>query len=112
MVISLGIRRSCCFEWHLYTNGNPLTIENLFIDGLASRLYAESSELNCSGSMDIGLKEQFVAGTSTVTFTGGIVHEINTNTTFYAMRCLASGATLQFEFGTTTYVTHMVDLKI
>ncbi len=51
----------------------------------------------------------FTAGTSTVTFNGAGIQTLSGSTTFYALKALTSGATLQFTQGTTQYVTNMVD---
>ena len=46
-----------------------------------------------------------------MTFTGASVHTLFGSTTFYGLRSLAPGATLQFQAGATTYATHMVDFQ-
>ncbi|MBW1803088.1 MAG: hypothetical protein JRJ85_20435, partial [Deltaproteobacteria bacterium] len=53
----------------------------------------------------------FECNESTVTFTGAIEHQLTGATTFYGFKCLATGATLQFTAGTTTYAKHMIDFE-
>ena len=53
----------------------------------------------------------FTAGTSTVTFTGAVEHELTGDTTFYGLHSIISGATLQFEANTTFYATNMMDFE-
>ncbi len=53
----------------------------------------------------------FTPGTSTVTFNGSRIQTLSGSTTFYALRALTSGATLQFTNGTTQYATNMVDFE-
>jgi hypothetical protein len=53
----------------------------------------------------------FVAGASTVIFNGTGVQRLSGSTTFYGLRALTSGATLQFSAGTTQYVTNKVEFR-
>jgi hypothetical protein len=55
----------------------------------------------------------FNAGTSTVTFCtlNSPLCTLSGSTTFYALRALISGATLQFTPGTTQYVTNLVEFR-
>ncbi len=51
------------------------------------------------------------AGNSTVTFSGAGIQKLSGATTFYALRDITSGATLQFTVGTTNYVTSIVEFR-
>ncbi len=48
---------------------------------------------------------------STVTFTGTGIQQLSGATTFYALRDITSGATLQFAVGTTNYATSIVEFR-
>jgi len=51
----------------------------------------------------------FTVNNSTVTFNGSGEQQLTGSTTFYGFKALTSGSTLQFEAGTTTYITNMVE---
>jgi len=53
----------------------------------------------------------FTGTGSTVTFNGSSVSNLSGATTFYALKALTSGSTLQFTAGTTQYVTSFLDLE-
>ncbi|MFN0117654.1 MAG: FG-GAP-like repeat-containing protein, partial [Elusimicrobiota bacterium] len=53
----------------------------------------------------------FNANSSTVIFNSATTQTLTGSTTFYGIRALTSGATLQFSNGTTSYATNMVDFK-
>jgi hypothetical protein len=69
-----------------------------------------SSAVSISGNMSRS-GGTFNAGSSTVSFTGSTPQTLSGSTTFYALRALTSGSTLQFTAGTTQYATNMVDFE-
>jgi hypothetical protein len=92
---------------------------------------ANNTTLTVSGSVNINSNSTFTAHTSnslfvgddwsnngtfnanfsTITFNGTDIQTLSGSTTFYGMRALATGTTLQFTNGTTFYVTHMVEFQ-
>ncbi len=93
----------------LNTQGYSLTVSSALIQtsgtiSLGTSTVAMGGDFLRSGGT-------FNAGTSTVTLSGSTIQTLTGSTTFYGLRALTSGATLQFTAGTTQYVTNMVEFR-
>ncbi len=81
---------------------------SVYLNGGVLNLNASTVTVSRNWSSNGGA---FNANNSTITFNGATIQQLSGSTTFYALRALTSGATLQFSAGTTNYVTNMVDFE-
>jgi hypothetical protein len=88
---------------------NGATFHTVDIETLGGYSLSLVGPLTVSGDWSSGSLTPLI-GTSTVTFTSG-VHALDGSTTFYALRSPSAGTTLQFQEGTTNYVTNMVEFR-
>src|SRR5262249_40272938 len=72
---------------------------------------SSSFPISVAGTWNIASGATFVPRQSTVTFDGATSQSITGTATFYAMRDVTSGATLQFTVNTTQYVTGMIEMR-
>ncbi len=95
-----------------YQSTAPLTIAgNLTISSGTFDVTAATNPLTIGGNWTKTNVSTFTHRNSTVTFNGTTMQTLSGNTTFYGLRAITSGATLQFAAGTTQYVTRMVEFR-
>src|SRR4029077_4672776 len=80
---------------------------NVVLEGSANTI---SNALTVSGNWTNSMSGPVTTSGSTVTFNGARAQTLTGAPTFYGLKALTSGATLQFTAGTTQYVTNMVEL--
>ncbi|MBD3271134.1 MAG: hypothetical protein GF384_01185, partial [Elusimicrobia bacterium] len=98
---------------------NTITIEDsLDIDGIIT-LSSGTLDTKSGENNSIAIGGDFIRETeaifecrlATVTFDASGTHQLTGSTTFYGLKALTAGATLQFEAGTTFYVTNCMEFR-
>ncbi len=81
------------------------------VDINAAATFVANSSNSLAISGDWTNNGVFTAGASTVTFNGSTIQTLTGSTTFYGLRQVTAGATVQFSAGSDQFVTHMVEFQ-
>ncbi len=96
----------------LFVQDDLVVLDDFLITNAAilDTVSSESNPITVGGDLTFSVNAVFNAYKSTVTF-NGTTQTLTGVTTFYGLRAITSGATLQFAAGTTFYASNMIDLR-